>query len=120
MVVNNPEGIIDKEELHKFKITIHNKNNFPTKNEDMLNKIGQDIVNPDDIILPRRPSKVLYQFCDTYYLMFIIEKLYDINIIQFNIFNIMKICNFIIMKICNEDLCNMHLYKLIEKMVNYR
>lgn len=76
MIVNDPDSIIDKKELRNIKITIHNKNSLP-KNENMSNKIERDIVNPDDIILPRRPSKVLY-LCDTYCLMFIIEKLFMI------------------------------------------
>lgn len=77
VIANNPDGIIDKKELHKIKINIHNKNSLPTKDQNTLNKIERDIVNPDDIILPRRPSKVLYQFCDTYnsLIFLIIEKL---------------------------------------------
>jgi len=64
VIVNGPEGIIDEKELKKVKIKICKENSL-SKDESMSNKIERDIINPDDIILPRRQSKVLYQLCDT-------------------------------------------------------
>lgn len=65
MIINGPEGIIDEEELKKIKINIYKESHL-LKSQSTLNKIERDIVDPDDIILPRRQSKVLYQLCDTY------------------------------------------------------
>lgn len=63
MTVNDSEDIIiNGNELRKIKITIYNPSILPIKDQiSTSNKIERDIVNPDDVILPRRQSKVLYQ-----------------------------------------------------------
>lgn len=59
MIVNGPEGIfIDKRNLHKIKINIYQGNSLPTKDQSTSRKIERDIKNPDDLIIPRRQSKV--------------------------------------------------------------
>lgn len=65
MIFNGPEGIIDKKELHKIKIRIKTYN-LPTNYQITSNNIEWDIINPNDVILPRRKSKVLYQLYDIY------------------------------------------------------
>lgn len=80
MTIKGPDGtIIDTRELRKIKISIiHEESSLSTKDQSMSKEIERDIINPDDIILPRRQSKVLYQsylYSNTYNcLMFIIEK----------------------------------------------
>lgn len=58
VMVNGPEGIfIDKRNLHKIKINIYQGNSLPTKDQSTSRKIERDIINPDDIILPRRQNE---------------------------------------------------------------
>jgi len=61
VIVNNlKDAINDKKELHKIKISISNESNLPTKDQNISKEIERDIINPNDVILPRRQSKVLY------------------------------------------------------------
>lgn len=50
--------IIDENELHKIKVKIYQQ---PDKRDQTTSdKIERDIVNPEDIILPRKIGKTLY------------------------------------------------------------
>jgi len=61
MIVNDLKDVInDKKELHQIKISIYNENNLPTKDQNISKEIEWDIIDPNDVILPRRQSKVLY------------------------------------------------------------
>lgn len=68
MTIKDPDGtIIDKRKLQTFKICIYNNSNLSTKDQQSTStEIQRDIINLDDIILPRRQSKVLYKFCNIY------------------------------------------------------
>jgi len=54
------DAINDKKELNKIKISIYNESNLPTKDQNISKEIERDIIDPNDVILPRRQSKVLY------------------------------------------------------------
>ncbi|XP_077266970.1 uncharacterized protein LOC143899979 isoform X2 [Temnothorax americanus] len=57
VIGNGPEGItIDKKELQLTKIRIYTEC-LPTKNQSTSDKIEQDIINPDDVIVPRRQNE---------------------------------------------------------------
>ncbi|XP_018316274.1 RNA-binding protein 25 [Mycetomoellerius zeteki] len=56
VIFNGPEGIIDKKELHKIKIRIKTYN-LPTNYQITSNNIEWDIINPNDVILPRRKNE---------------------------------------------------------------
>lgn len=51
--------IIDEKELHRIKINIYKKRDCRPSQDTSRNKIERDI-DPDDIVLPRRKSKVLF------------------------------------------------------------
>jgi len=51
---------INEKELHKIKISISNESNLPTKDKNISKEIERDIIDPNNVILPRRQSKVLY------------------------------------------------------------
>ncbi|XP_011871761.1 PREDICTED: pre-mRNA-splicing factor CWC25-like isoform X2 [Vollenhovia emeryi] len=54
-IANGPEGIIDMKELHKIKTDVHQY--VPPEDRDTSSKIKRDILNPHDIILPRRQNE---------------------------------------------------------------
>jgi len=67
VIFNSPESITD---MKKFKITIK-ADNLSTNYQTTSNNIECDIINPNDIILPRRQGKTC-QLCDIYnYLIFL-------------------------------------------------
>ncbi|KAL6263002.1 hypothetical protein P5V15_005797 [Pogonomyrmex californicus] len=58
MIFKGPEDIIiNEKELHNIKIKINNKGNLLIKDRNMSKEIERDIINPDDIILPRRSNE---------------------------------------------------------------
>ncbi|XP_036151009.1 uncharacterized protein LOC118648728 [Monomorium pharaonis] len=56
VINNSSEDIIDKEELYKIKITIKGSN-LSMKDQSTSKKIERDIINANEIILPRRPNE---------------------------------------------------------------
>lgn len=65
MTIKNPDDIIIDKKLQTFKMCIYKGSNLSTKDQQSTStEIQRDIINLDDIILPRRLSKVLYKFCD--------------------------------------------------------